>query len=164
MKTTSKLRNRKGLVGTALVTLGLMGMASVPAQAEPRRAPCPANDRAIEYYDDAGWTARQPVAYSAKQTGVYRGVPPRRGFDRTLVRREVFNTRLRAQIVLAEYYEPGHRTKYRAGHRAGYEGRGGRQLVCRVSLRGPDARAVPYRRLESLATRNCARQARIVIN
>ncbi len=156
MKVKPNLRYRKGLAGAALVTFGLAGIASVQAHAEPRYEPCPANNRSIGYYDDSGRTDRQPVEYFAKRTGVYRGAPPRRGSGHTLVRRETFNTRVGAQIVLTEYYE--------RGSWAGYTGRGGRQLVCRVSLRGPDARAVPYHRLERVATSNCARQARVVIN
>lgn len=63
-----------------------------------------------------------------------------------VVKRRVFDTRYRARIVLVEEL---------------FYSRRGRELVCTVSVRGPDARYVPWGRVRSIAARNCSYGAHI---
>lgn len=65
------------------------------------------------------------------------------------VHREVYDTRFRARIVLTE--------------EVNYSRRGPR-LICTVSVRGPEARYVPYGRLRRIAVRECSPRARIRID
>ncbi|GAB4518190.1 MAG: hypothetical protein Kow00133_03040 [Amphiplicatus sp.] len=74
----------------------------------------------------------------------YRRAHPHGGSK--VVKRRVFDTRHRAQIVLVEELRYGRR---------------GRDLVCTVSVRGPDARYVPWGHVRSIAARNCSRGADI---
>lgn len=85
-------------------------------------------DRRHRYYNDYGYGAR------------YREGRP--------VHREIYDTRLRARIVLVE--------------RIDYTRRGPR-LVCTVSARGPQARYAPYGHLRRIAARECSRRAEIRI-
>ncbi|NNE40595.1 MAG: hypothetical protein HKN14_06715 [Marinicaulis sp.] len=62
--------------------------------------------------------------------------------------RKVFNTRYRATIVLTESYLSGRR--------------GGRQ-VCTVTVRGPQARYIPKKKVRRIAKNNCSRWAKIRI-
>ncbi|MBB5518267.1 hypothetical protein [Amphiplicatus metriothermophilus] len=74
----------------------------------------------------------------------YRRAHPHRGSK--VVKRRVFDTRYRARIVLVEEL---------------FYGRRGRDLVCTVSVHGPDARYVPWGRVRSIAARNCSRRAEV---
>ncbi len=77
--------------------------------------------------------------YDGRRHG-YRGDAARQ------VHREVFDTRYRARIVLSEEV-----VRTRRGH----------QLVCNVSVQGPEARYVPDRRVRRIAKDNCSNRARI---
>jgi len=74
----------------------------------------------------------------------------RRGYRNAndVVKRQTFNTRFRARIVLKEKIVYGRR---------------GDRLVCSVSVRGPEAEYVPYRRLKRVANNNCSPRARVSI-
>lgn len=65
------------------------------------------------------------------------------------LRREVFDTRYRARIVLIEEVVRTHH---------------GPRLTCTVSARGPEADYVPYGRLRSVAARECSPRARVRID
>lgn len=71
-----------------------------------------------------------------------------RGDRGRIVKREVFQTRYRARIVLIEEV---------------YRTRRGPRLLCTVDARGPQARYVPKRRLHRIANRNCSRRAQVRI-
>ncbi|NNL88879.1 MAG: hypothetical protein HKP25_07390 [Marinicaulis sp.] len=71
----------------------------------------------------------------------------RRDYRRSQTRK-VFNTRYRATIILTESYLSGRR--------------GGRQ-VCTVTVRGPQARYIPKKKVRRIAKNNCSRWAKIRI-
>jgi hypothetical protein len=70
----------------------------------------------------------------------------RHGRDGRVVKREVYDTRYRARIVLVEevFYH-----------------RRGRDYVCTLDVRGPEARYVPRGQVRAIANRECSRRARI---
>ena len=70
-----------------------------------------------------------------------------RGNRGRVVRRETFDTRYRARIVLKEEV-----VRSRRGHR---------RLVCTVKARGPEAGYVSERRMYRIANRNCSPRARV---
>ncbi|WDI32378.1 hypothetical protein PUV54_04120 [Hyphococcus flavus] len=71
-----------------------------------------------------------------------------RGDRARVVKRQTFNTRYRARIVLVEEV---------------IRTRGGPRLRCTVDARGPQARYVPYKRMRRIANRNCSRRAQVRI-
>ncbi|NNE42323.1 MAG: hypothetical protein HKN14_15555 [Marinicaulis sp.] len=73
----------------------------------------------------------------------------RRGDQRDRSKRQVFQTRYRATIVLNENTVRSRR---------------GFQKVCTVNVRGPQARFVPKKRLRRIAINNCSRRASVRIN
>lgn len=83
--------------------------------------------------------------YDGRRNG-YRGDRGR------LVNREIYDTRYRARIILTEEL-----VRSRRGHGHGPE------LVCNVTVRGPEARYVSERRVRRIARNECSRHARIRI-
>lgn len=133
--------------------LGVLSAGMVLALAAPAFAQ---NDR------NRGDNRDRESAYS--QTDDRRGAAARndqRGGDRNVrgndrrsdgrrgVKRQVFQTRFRARIVLTEQ-----RVRTRRGPKR----------VCTVSARGPQARLVPKKRLRRIARNNCSKRAKIQIS
>lgn len=89
----------------------------------------------------------RPAGYGARydRRDAYRGHVYR---NARIVDRDVYPTRGRARIVVTE---------------AWVRTRRGPRLICTVDARGPDARFVPYRRLERVAYRSCSPRARVNI-
>ncbi len=76
----------------------------------------------------------------------YRGDRYNNGYQQSrVVSRNVIPTRYRAEIIVVERVQAG-------GRRGGFR-------ECTVSVRGPEARYVPYNRLQQVAYRNCSRNA-----
>ena len=82
------------------------------------------------------------VVYSKGRRNGYRGR------DSRILNRDVYNTQFQARIVLVEEVVYGRR---------------GPRLLCTVSVRGPEAEYVPYRRIKRIAYRDCSRRARVRI-
>ena len=116
--------------------LSACAIAGASASAEYRPDYCPvrhdhrSHDR--NYYD----------YYPADN---YYGERRRRRSRGQVVYRETFPTRFQARIVVIE--------------RAFYGRGGGRQLVCNVKVRGPEAGYVPRRRLRRIANNHCSPRA-----
>lgn len=133
------------LLGAGLV-LGL----TVPAFAQSDRGRG-ADQNSKSSYSQSSDRSRQADQRSRqRQTTDYRR-DTRRGDDRHRdqrrgVKKLTFQTRYRAKIVLTENVVRGRR---------------GPKSVCTVSVRGPQSRLVPKRRLHRIARSNCSRRAQI---
>ncbi|WP_425410122.1 hypothetical protein [Hyphococcus sp.] len=98
-------------------------------------------DRYDDRYDRYDYDRRSYRQYRGRRNG-YRDDRGR------IVKRETFNTRYRARIVLVEEV---------------YRTRRGPRLLCTVDARGPQARYVSKRRMNRVAHRNCSRRAQVRI-
>ncbi|MGF1545382.1 MAG: hypothetical protein ACFB00_12970 [Parvularculaceae bacterium] len=146
---------RLGLAAAA----GFAAFGFAPAQADykPRPPYCDIDHdhRAHEprYYD------YYPAARRDFNDGYRRAVVgDRRGYNGYAARR----SRPRSKLVFRDVFAPRGRASVLVEERIVY-GRKFDRRVCSVSARGPEARYVPYRRLERIANRNCSRRATVRI-
>ncbi|MHA7871254.1 MAG: hypothetical protein ACX939_02785 [Hyphococcus sp.] len=134
-------------------TAGLIGLTALGASAAVANAGPEERRQVLAYTDydqsdrsdgaDRGWDRSLDSGWVNAYHGRRHGF---RGRDGRIVNRAVFNTRLRARIVLIEEV-----VRTRRGPR----------LVCTVEARGPEAAYVSERRMRRIARNHCSPRARI---
>jgi hypothetical protein len=142
----SMVRNSLAALAGAAALFGVSALAA-PAAAQSAGVAISLGAHQAGKYDDRRYDNRRydNRRYDNNRRHDSNRYAPARTSSK-IVKRRVFDTRWRANILLVEeaFYGPR-----------------GTHLVCTVSVRGPEARRVPNGQVRSVASRGCSRRAEV---
>lgn len=125
-----------------------LGFSAASADYRPPYCPEEHDHRAhnADYYDYYPVRGGNQYRDRDRYDDRYQGDRYNNGYQQSrIVGRSVIPTRYRAEIVVIERVQT-------RGRRGGFR-------ECTVSVRGPEARYVPYNKLQNVAYRNCSRNS-----